>query len=425
MARNGSGTYTLPAGNPVITGTTISSTWANNTLTDVANALTGSIASDGQTTPSANLPMGNFAHTGVADATVRTMYSSAGQTQDSTATYLTSVVGTNAITATAPLGMSAYATGQIFRFVSAGANTGAATLNINSIGIKSITKRGTTALVAGDIPANAAVQVVYDGTQFQLMDPASVASVTAVTDISFGTTGLTPSTSTSGSVTVAGTLAIANGGTNNGSLAVTAGGVVYTDGTKLVNVGAGTSGQLLQSNGASAPTWATFAASGTLKNIQYFTTAGTATYTPTTGTNFVIVEVVGGGGGSSGGGGTSSFGALVSATGGSVRSTTALSSGGTGSSGDLNMTGTSGLYSSASTVTMSISGGFSFLEGYGIGSYAVTAAGAASGGGAGGGYARKKITSGFSGVTITVGAAGTGAGITSATSGIVIVYEYA
>ena len=49
MSRNGSGTYTLPAGNPVVTGTTISSTWANNTLSDMATAISGSIAADGQT----------------------------------------------------------------------------------------------------------------------------------------------------------------------------------------------------------------------------------------------------------------------------------------------------------------------------------------------------------------------------------------
>ena len=49
MSRNGSGTYTLPAGNPVVTGTTIASNWANTTLTDLANAMTGSIAADGQT----------------------------------------------------------------------------------------------------------------------------------------------------------------------------------------------------------------------------------------------------------------------------------------------------------------------------------------------------------------------------------------
>jgi hypothetical protein len=57
MSRNGSGTYSLPAGNPVVTNTTISSTWANNTLADIATALTGSLASDGQTPATGNLDM--------------------------------------------------------------------------------------------------------------------------------------------------------------------------------------------------------------------------------------------------------------------------------------------------------------------------------------------------------------------------------
>jgi hypothetical protein len=67
MARNGSGTYSLPIGNPVITGTTISSTWANNTLTDIANALTGSLSADGQTTASGNLNMGSYRITNAGD----------------------------------------------------------------------------------------------------------------------------------------------------------------------------------------------------------------------------------------------------------------------------------------------------------------------------------------------------------------------
>lgn len=173
MARNGSGTYNLPAGNPVVTGTTISSTWANNTLSDMATALTGSLSSDGQTTPSANLPMGNFAHTGVSNATVRTMYASAGQVQDGGLTYLTTVSGTDVITATGAVGMSAYVTGQKFTFIAAGTNTGVATLNINSIGAKAITKNGTTVLAAGDIVSGAAIEVFYDGTEFQLTTAAA------------------------------------------------------------------------------------------------------------------------------------------------------------------------------------------------------------------------------------------------------------
>ena len=72
MSRNGSGTYTLPVGNPVVTGTTISSTWANNTLTDIATALTGSLAADGQTTATGNLKMGSNRITGLSDGLAST-----------------------------------------------------------------------------------------------------------------------------------------------------------------------------------------------------------------------------------------------------------------------------------------------------------------------------------------------------------------
>jgi len=70
MARNGSGTYSLPAGNPVVTGTTISSTWANNTLTDIATALTASVANDGQTPILANQDFGGFSITNLSSVTL-------------------------------------------------------------------------------------------------------------------------------------------------------------------------------------------------------------------------------------------------------------------------------------------------------------------------------------------------------------------
>jgi hypothetical protein len=193
MARNGAGTYTLPAGNPVTTGTTISSSWANNTLTDIASSLTASLAYDGQTAPVANLPMATYAHTGVGNATVRTMYASAGQVQDSALQYLTSVAGTNTITAIAPVSMSALVAGQVFRFVAAATNTGGVTININSIGAKAITKNGTTALTANDILINSAVQVIYDGTQFQLVNPAISSVPSGVITMWSGTIATIPS----------------------------------------------------------------------------------------------------------------------------------------------------------------------------------------------------------------------------------------
>lgn len=69
MSRNGSGTYSLPAGNPVVTGTTITTTWANTTLSDISSALTGSVAADGQTPMSGSLNMANNKVVSVLDPT--------------------------------------------------------------------------------------------------------------------------------------------------------------------------------------------------------------------------------------------------------------------------------------------------------------------------------------------------------------------
>lgn len=56
MSYNGSGTYNLyTPGNPTVTGTTITSTWANNSLNDIATALSTAICKDGQTTTTANI----------------------------------------------------------------------------------------------------------------------------------------------------------------------------------------------------------------------------------------------------------------------------------------------------------------------------------------------------------------------------------
>lgn len=48
MPRDSSGNYTLPAGNPVVTGSTISSSWANTTLTDIGSELTDSLDRSGK-----------------------------------------------------------------------------------------------------------------------------------------------------------------------------------------------------------------------------------------------------------------------------------------------------------------------------------------------------------------------------------------
>ena len=77
-----------------------------------------------------------------------------------------------------------------------------------------------------------------------------------VDSFSAGTTGFTPSTPTTGDVVLAGTLKIANGGTNSTSVP-TAGAVPYGTGTAYAFTSAGTAGQVLTSSGAGVPTWTT------------------------------------------------------------------------------------------------------------------------------------------------------------------------
>ena len=65
MPRNGSGAYSR-AVSAYVYNTIISQTDVNAEMDDIATALTASIAKDGQTTPTANLPMGGFKLTGLA-----------------------------------------------------------------------------------------------------------------------------------------------------------------------------------------------------------------------------------------------------------------------------------------------------------------------------------------------------------------------
>lgn len=171
MPRNGSGVYALPSGNPVVSGTTISSTWANSTLSDIATALTASVTKDGQTTPTANIPMGGFRHTSVGDAVALNQYLSASQSINGSPQYLSTVSGGDTITASGSLNPTAYAAGQRFAWIAVANNTGAATINIAGIGAKNIYKKssgGPVVLVAKDMISGQVYSATYDGTQFVL-----------------------------------------------------------------------------------------------------------------------------------------------------------------------------------------------------------------------------------------------------------------
>jgi len=88
------------------------------------------------------------------------------------------------------------------------ANTGAATLNVNSLGAKAIKKTGSVAMASGDISAGQILLLVYDGTNFQVVGGSGGGggggSVTSV-DMSVPTSLLTL---TGNPITGAGTLAV-------------------------------------------------------------------------------------------------------------------------------------------------------------------------------------------------------------------------
>ncbi len=164
MARDGSGTHSLPQA-AFVSGTTIESAKVNSNFSDISAALTASLAKDGQTVPTANLPMGGFKHTGVADGSSRTDYASLGQVAKGSFLYAVDTGSATAYAIAPSPGIAAYVVGYSARFKAINANTSTTpTLAVNSLAAGTITWPDGTALVAGDIPANAFVECICTST---------------------------------------------------------------------------------------------------------------------------------------------------------------------------------------------------------------------------------------------------------------------
>src|SRR3990167_6642466 len=90
--------------------------------------------------------------------------------------------------------ITAYTTGQIFYMKATNANTGASTVNVNSLGIKSIVKNQNTALQANNILANQIVILQYDGTNFELLNPIPETGTQTLTNKTITTPAIITST---------------------------------------------------------------------------------------------------------------------------------------------------------------------------------------------------------------------------------------
>lgn len=95
--------------------------------------------------------------------------------------YAADAGSTDAYAVTLAPAPTAYFTGMVVKFKANTLNTGAATLNVNSLGAKDIKKNYNSALETGDIVANQLVSVIYDGTNFQMLSPSAALSTATVT----------------------------------------------------------------------------------------------------------------------------------------------------------------------------------------------------------------------------------------------------
>lgn len=160
------------------------------------------------------------------------------------------------------------------------ASNGATTRNITAparskpyivinAGTGSVVLRGAGPTAGVTIVSGEKCLAAWNGSDFVKI---ATSAADGVTTFSAGTTGFTPSTNTSGAVTLAGTLGVANGGT--GATTLTTNNVLLGNGTSALQVVApGTTGNVLTSNGT---TW-----TSATPAAQVYPSAGVAVSTGT------------------------------------------------------------------------------------------------------------------------------------------------
>ncbi|CAB4166714.1 Coiled stalk of trimeric autotransporter adhesin [uncultured Caudovirales phage] len=151
---------------------------------------------DGSNAATGNLNIGSNRLTNVSAGTARTDAINLSQVQDNSLLWGGTSGGTaNAQTLTLAPIITAYVAGQRYSFIAGFTNTAAATLNINGVGTKSIFNAATGAAIgAGEIVATRAYEVLYDGTQFLLLN--DVTPIQNGDYIWLGTTGGTATAQT-------------------------------------------------------------------------------------------------------------------------------------------------------------------------------------------------------------------------------------
>jgi hypothetical protein len=194
MARNGSGTYSNPYPD-FVSGTVISSSEVDANNSDIATALTQSIAVDGQSVVTGDIPLATHKFTAMKVGTAATDSLSLGQAQAEAFVWCGTAGGSaDAITLSPSPAITAYAAGQRFVWMASGStNTGATTVAISGLGAIALQDNGA-ALTAGQHAAGKMFMGILNTTStVQIMqvqvsgtDPLIISSLTVTGDATIG-----------------------------------------------------------------------------------------------------------------------------------------------------------------------------------------------------------------------------------------------
>jgi hypothetical protein len=259
-----------------------------------------------------------------------------GYPQSVSTVYAADSVGTDSYAITLSPAPGAYTTGMRVSFKAGTANTGACTLNVNSLGAKDIKKFSSYDTVTGDIVVGQVVTVVYDGTNFQMQTPTPAQTPVSTLYTTTGT-NLGSSTTRFDITNVSGTTyryTFDSTGTDPSFSAVNnpVGSLIYfncqnftaANNGLFVVTGSGTNYVEVTNTSGVAETDKTVGTGFVAR-----TTAVAGTYTKSVNLKYAVVELIGAGGGATGSpttGGGGGSGSASGAGGGSYSKKTIQSS---------------------------------------------------------------------------------------------------
>jgi len=214
--------------------------------------------------------------------TIRQIMGANRRLAEKNAVWVTSTGTANTLAIAYTVAPDALRKGDVFRFFSHIANTGATTLNVNSLGAKPIVRNdGGGALTAGQIAVGQAQEVAYDGTSFRLLNSTpnptfsgavNVGSLVSAGSIT-GTAGNFDSLGVTGDITLAGALKVSAA---NGIVFANDDKITYDDTTNTWTFAADTTGGSLTSQIATNVLTLT----GTANVLRLDTPAGDVTGDP-------------------------------------------------------------------------------------------------------------------------------------------------